>query len=191
METSFKQYLQTLTEDAFSKHEITEIENAFKILRLKKNEYLVRQKQVCLYFCYVQTGILQHAVAVQGEEKTTYLALKNSFTSSLKSFLSETPSRKSIKAVFDSELFILDFATFDRLYKNLPAFKLFYHKLIERQIFLIDDYRIDLLTLTPEERYQKLLTNEPKLLEQVPLHYLSSLLGISMRHMSRIRRQIK
>ncbi len=191
METSFKQYLQTLTENAFSKHEITEIENAFKVLRLKKNEYLVRQNQVCLYFCYVQTGILQHAVAVQDEEKTTYLALKNSFTSSLKSFLSVTPSRKSIKAVFDSELFILDFATFDRLYKNLPAFKLFYHQLIERQIFLIDDYRIDLLTLTPEERYQKLLTNEPKLLEQVPLHYLSSLLGISMRHMSRIRRQIK
>ena len=60
----------------------------------------------------------------------------------------------------------------------------------EKQICLIDDYRIDLLTLTPEERYKKLLTNEPKLLQEVPLHYLASFLGISSRHMSRIRKCI-
>ncbi len=63
--------------------------------------------------------------------------------------------------------------------------------LLENQIFLIDDYRIDLLALTPEERYQKLLHNEPKLLQEVPLHYLASFLGISTRHMSRIRKNIK
>ncbi len=55
---------------------------------------------------------------------------------------------------------------------------------------LIDDYRIDLLTLTPEERYKKLLATEPKLLQEVPLHYLASFLGISNRHMSRIRKNI-
>ncbi|WP_258932283.1 hypothetical protein [Flavobacterium oreochromis] len=55
---------------------------------------------------------------------------------------------------------------------------------------MIDDYRIDLLALTPEERYKKLLENEPKLLNEVPLHYLASFLGISNRHMSRIRKSI-
>lgn len=191
METYFAQHLQILTESAFSKHEIAEIQNAFKVVHLKKNDFLVRQGEICKYFCFVQSGILQHAVCIDEGEKTTYLALKNSFTSSLKSFLSKTPSRKSIKAVFDCELLVLDFTIFDELYKNHEAFKLFYHKLIERQIFLIDDYRIDLLTLSPEERYQKLLANEPNLLQQVPLHYLSSFLGISSRHMSRIRQQIK
>ena len=70
-------------------------------------------------------------------------------------------------------------------------FKTFYFELIEKQICLIDDYRIDLLALTPEERYKKLLENEPKLLNEVPLHYLASFLGISTRHMSRIRKNIK
>ena len=80
---------------------------------------------------------------------------------------------------------------FNYLLKNNKAFHQFYYSLIENQIFLIDEYRIDLLTLTPEERYTKLLTNEPKLLQEVPLHYLASFLGISTRHMSRIRKNIK
>lgn len=62
--------------------------------------------------------------------------------------------------------------------------------LTEKQICLIDDYRIDLLILTPEERYQKLLATEPSLLQEVPLDYLASFLGISSRHMSRIRKNV-
>ena len=79
---------------------------------------------------------------------------------------------------------------FKDLIENNKAFHQFYYNVIEKQICLIDDYRIDLLTLTPEERYKKLLATEPKLLQEVPLHYLSSFLGISSRHMSRIRKNI-
>ncbi len=78
----------------------------------------------------------------------------------------------------------------ERLINENEAFNKFYYNLIENQIYLIDDYRIDLLTLTPEERYKKLLLNDPHLLQLVPLHYLASFLGISSRHMSRIRKNV-
>lgn len=191
MEPDFLKQLQSVVGDGCSATDLKDIQQAFTPMPLKKNEYLVQQNQVCPYFCFVKSGILQHAVLIQEEEKTTYLALKNSFTASLKSFLTQTPSRKSIKAIFDCELYVLDAKRFNELHQHHPAFNRFYHQLIERQIFLIDDYRIDLLTLTPEERYQKLLINEPTLIQQVPLHYLASFLGISNRHMSRIRQQIK
>ena len=84
----------------------------------------------------------------------------------------------------------MDLNTFQILKENNKAFRQFYYNLIEKQICLIDDYRIDLLTLTPEERYKKLLTTEPQLIQQVSLHYLASFLGISSRHMSRIRKNI-
>ena len=138
----------------------------------------------------MESGILQHSVEVLDEEKTTYLALRNSFTSSLYSFLNQTPSRKNIKAIVDTQLWVVELKTFKILIENNAAFHSFYYDLIEKQICLIDDYRIDLLTLTPEERYKKLLITEPKLLQEVPLHYLASFLGISTRHMSRIRKNI-
>ena len=163
---------------------------SFSVLELKKNDYFVKENEVCTYFCYVESGILQHSILIEGEEKTSYLALKNSVTSSLSSFLFHKPSRKSIKAIADTKLWVVDLKTFKELIVNNEAFHQFYYNLIEKQICLIDDYRIDLLTLTPEERYTKLLTNDPKLLQEVPLHYLASFLGISSRHMSRIRKNI-
>lgn len=165
--------------------------NAFAYLPLKKNEFFVKEGEVCQHFCYIESGILQHSIMVEDEEKTTYLALRNSVTSSLNSFLFGKPSRKSIKAISDCGLWIVDLKTFKNLIENNEAFHQFYYNLIEKQLCLIDDYRIDLLTLSPEERYNKLLATEPKLLREVPLHYLSSFLGISSRHMSRIRRNIK
>lgn len=162
----------------------------FQILTLKKNDFFVKEGQICTYFCFVESGILQHSILVDEEEKTTYLALRNSVTSSLSSFLFDKPSRKNIKAIADCKLWVLDLKTFKELIENNKAFHEFYYNIIEKQICLIDDYRIDLLTLTPEERYKKLLATEPKLLQEVPLHYLSSFLGISSRHMSRIRKNI-
>ena len=162
----------------------------FQVLDLKKNDFFAKEGEVCHHFCFVESGILQHSIAVLEEEKTTYLALRNSVTSSLSSFLFGKPSRKSIKAIADSKLWIVDLKTFKDLMENNKAFHQFYYNVIEKQICLIDDYRIDLLTLTPEERYKKLLATEPKLLQEVPLHYLSSFLGISSRHMSRIRKNI-
>jgi CRP-like cAMP-binding protein len=162
----------------------------FQVLDLKKNDYFVKEGEVCRHFCFVESGILQHSIEVLDEEKTTYLALRNSVTSSLSSFLFGKTSRKSIKAIADCKLWIVDLKTFKDLIENNKAFHQFYYNVIEKQICLIDDYRIDLLTLTPEERYKKLLATEPKLLQEVPLHYLSSFLGISSRHMSRIRKNI-
>jgi CRP-like cAMP-binding protein len=186
----FSRFIKNATAND-SEKDREEIIRSFQALKLKKNGYLVTEGETCNYFCFVESGILQHSIEVLGEEKTTYLALRNSFTASLYSYLNQTPSRKSIKAIVDCELWVVDLRTFKNLIENNPAFHRFYYDLIEKQICLIDDYRIDLLTLTPEERYKKLLQTEPKLLQEVPLHYLASFLGISTRHMSRIRKNVK
>ncbi|AMO20533.1 Crp/Fnr family transcriptional regulator [Flavobacterium columnare] len=167
---------------------IKQFQSHFKPLYLKKNTFFVEQNEICRFFCFITSGILQHAIEIDHEEKTTYLSLKNTFTASLKSFLTQSPSRKHIKALVNTELLVISLEDFMKLKEENPVFNQFYYDLIERQSCLIDDYRIDLLALSPEERYKKLLENEPKLLNEVPLHYLSSFLGISNRHMSRIRK---
>jgi CRP-like cAMP-binding protein len=188
--TAFSNYITGLAASGNSPA-LDEIIKSFVRTPFKKNAFLVKEGNVCPYFCFLETGILQHSITVDGTEKTTYLALRHSATSSLYSFLNQTPSRKDVKAIADSVLWVVDLKTFKNLLSTNNLFKQFYYNLLERQICLIDDYRIDLLTMTPEERYRKLLATEPTLLQQVPLHYLASFLGISQRHMSRIRRNTK
>ena len=163
----------------------------FKEIHLKKNDFLVKQDEICKYFCFIDEGVLKHSIEIDGQEKTTYLGMKNTATVALNSFLLQQPSRKSIKALFDCHLWIMSRDVFLELRESNSDFRQFYYNLIEKQLCLIDEYRLDLLTLSPEDRYKKLLENEPKLIHDVPLHYLSSLLGISDRHMSRIRKNIK
>jgi len=186
-----KEYLKRIINDESLGVYMPEIISSFTMLQLKKNDFFVEEGFVCRHFGFIESGILQHSSIVLGEEKTTYLALKDSCVAALRSFLKKTSSRKNIKALSDCTLWVIDCDVFNTLIKKNKAFHTFYFNLIENQIFLIDDYRIDLLTLTPEERYHKLLVNEPNLLQEVPLHYLASFLGISSRHMSRIRKNIK
>lgn len=187
---NIKQYIQGILNDPSLEEQLPEILNSFETLILSKHQMLVEAGHICPYFCYIESGILQHSITVLGEEKTTYLGLKNTVTTALNSFKNKAPSRKSIRALSDTQLLVLSQDRFESLLQTSSAFQTFYFNLIENQIFRIDDYRIDLLTLTPEERYHKLLSNEPDLLKEVPLHYLASFLGISSRHMSRIRKNI-
>ncbi|MBQ0768499.1 MAG: Crp/Fnr family transcriptional regulator [Bizionia sp.] len=188
---NLENYLKGVIDTSDLEHHIPNILECFTNLKVHKNEVLLEEGSICKHFYYINTGVLQHAITVQGEEKTTYLGLKNSSTSALNSFMNSAPSRKNIKAISDCDLWIITSADFSTLLKTNRGFKAFYYKLIEKQIYRIDDYRIDLLTLSPEERYQKLLCNEPTILQEVPLHYLASFLGISSRHMSRIRKNTK
>ncbi|WP_299764081.1 Crp/Fnr family transcriptional regulator [uncultured Dokdonia sp.] len=188
---SFEAYLLTVINDTSLNHLVPEVLDTFSQIQLSKNEFFVTSGSICKYFCYIESGILQHSLDVLEEEKTTYLALKNSCTAALNSFKNNLPSRKNIKALTDCVLQVITIQEFEYLMQHNQAFYTFYYNLIENQIYKIDDHRIDLLILTPEERYQKLLHTEPTLLQKVPLHYLASFLGISLRHMSRIRKNIK
>ena len=161
--------------------------SCFNILNLKKFDYFVKENKVCQDFCFVESGILQHSILINDEEKTTYLALRNSVTTSLDSFLNQKPSRKTIKAIADCKLWVIDLPTFKNLIENNLAFHQFYYNLIEKQICLIDDYRIDLLTLTPEERYQKLLNLFPDITNRISLGNIASYLNITQETLSRIR----
>jgi len=185
---AFNAFIKSIVTTSYSENEMTELLSYFTFKELRKNESMVEEGTICPYFCYLETGILHHYIASENEDHTTYIALKNSCAAALKSFVHQIPSRKNIKALSHCELWIITFTDFTYLMNHNTLFFQFYHRLIENQIFLIDDYRINLLTLSPEERYQNLLLNEPTLLQQVPLHYLASFLGISNRHMSRIRK---
>lgn len=190
LKKNFEDYLRHIINDTEFDDFILEILESFSLIELKKNDFFVKEGKVCMYFCFIESGVLQHSINVLAEEKTTYLALKNSCTSALRSFMNKVPSRKNIKAISHCNLWVIRLEAFKDLLGKNEAFNAFYYNLIENQIYLIDDYRIDLLTLTPEERYKKLLSNDPELLQQVPLHYLASFLGISSRQMSRIRKNI-
>ncbi|MNY26270.1 hypothetical protein D3C86_1601080 [compost metagenome] len=54
---------------------------------------------------------------------------------------------------------------------------------LEKRLFLFQKEKA-------KKRYMDLLENQPDYVQQIPLQYLASYLGITSRHLSRLRREI-
>src|SRR5690554_5378389 len=105
--------------------------SSFQEITLKKNDFLVKQGEVCPYFCFIDEGVLRHTIEIDGQEKTTYLGMQNTVTVALNSFLLQQPSRKSIKALFDCRLWIMNQAVFLNFVERIPVFIRFFSILLK------------------------------------------------------------
>lgn len=163
----------------------------FLVKTYKKGDFFVRAGETSRYLGFIESGMFQYFVWKDGEEKTSYVSIAGTFLSSVMSYISETPARESVRALTDSEVCVISRTDLKALAAELPPFKDFYVGLLEWAVCGIDSSRHDLLVLTAEQRYEKLLREEPFLLQQIPLQYLVSMLGVTPRHLSRIRGNIR
>ena len=96
----------------------------------------------------------------------------------------------NIQALTDVSLMVIPKNEIDRLEKaSINWMKLL--KVMAEQSYINLEKRIFMLQKEKAEvRYQNLLENDPTLLLEVPLNYLASYLGITQRHLSRIRKAL-
>jgi CRP/FNR family transcriptional regulator, anaerobic regulatory protein len=175
----------------FAGDDLEKILNAFELQSFKKNDFIVEEGKTSRYIGFVETGMFQYYVIKDGEERTNYVSIENTFFASVLSFISETPSLENVKALVDSSISMISKTNLKMLLNEIPAFKDFYIGLLEVSLCGIDASRYDLIVLTAEQRYEKMLTNGPHLLQQIPLQHLASMLGVTPRHLSRIRSKIR
>ncbi len=181
-------YFQNL---GFTEDEATTLASAFNSKELKKGDFFVETDKISRSLAFLESGQLQYFfLDDNGEERTTYISLPNTFVTSLLSFLNETPANENIRALTRSRIWTISKDDLMHLRNENTKFKDFYIGLLEWQICCIDKDRFDLITLTAEQRYEKLVKEEPALLQQVPLQYIASMLGITPRHLSRLRTKI-
>lgn len=175
----------------FAGQDLEVIVNAFTSQIFTKNDYFVKEGQQSKYLAFIESGLFQYFITADSEERTTYIATEGNFLASLLSFLNEVPTSENIKAIDDGIIWKIDKSQLQKLQEQVTGFKNFYIKLLEWQLCCVDKSRLDLLMLTSEQRYEKMLREEPRLLQQIPLQYLASIIGVTPRHLSRIRNKIR
>lgn len=183
-----KKYFETI---GFAGNDLEKILNAFELKYFKKNDFIVEEGKTSRYIGFVETGMFQYYVIKDGEERTTYVSIENTFFASVLSFISEAPALENIRSLADGSISMISKPKLKMLVNEIPAFKNFYIGLLEETVCGIDASRHDLIVLTAEQRYEKMLIHEPHLLQQIPLQHLASMLGVTPRHLSRIRSKIR
>jgi len=175
------------TDAGFSPVDVVRITQAFTSKPFRKGEYLLQEGVICRHLGFVDSGLYQFFMLVNGEEKTTYVVGENGFLASLWSFLNDKSATESIRCIRPGRVWFIPKTDLRQLQQTIPGFLQFYVTLLEREICCVEESRYNLIALSAGERYEKLLRESPQLLNQISLHHLASLLGITGRHLSRIR----
>lgn len=164
---------------------------SISLKKLKKGDFFIREGKVSREVGFVSSGFLRsfyHNSA--GEEITYCFRFEGAFVSAFTSFLSQTPTTESIQALMDVEVYVISRDQLLKLQESSLNWLKFFKYQTEQEYMEMEKRVFLLQKESAEKRYEDLLTNYPSYLQQIPLNYLSSYLGITQRHLSRIRKAL-
>ena len=182
-----KTYLQKF--NILTENEINNFESKVKSKKLDKGDFFIKEGRISNEVGFVVSGLFRSFYYSSLEEEVTYcFTFSNSFVSAYSSFLSQRKTIENIQALTDIELLTISREEILKLEKSSTNWLKFF-KLIAEQEYIKMEKRIFLLQKeSAEKKYKDLLINQPEYLQSIPLNFLSSYLGITQRHLSRIRK---
>ena len=154
---------------------------------LKRGEYFIKVNQYCEKFSFVQSGFVRVFVNVKDKEITQWISSKGYFLTDLNSFVFKQRARWNMQALTDCKLYTIHKENYDRLNTIVPNWAEIEKRFIAGCFVTLEDRVFSHLSLSAEERYIQLFESNRELFNQVPLHYLASMLGMSPETFSRIR----
>lgn len=113
--------------------------------------------------------------------------IRNVFATDYRAYLTNQPSSIAIETLSEVRALILTKEAVDHMLERSLKFEIWTRKLNERAYVSMFDRAFSLLTMSATERYQKLLKDEPHLLQMFSNYYIASYLGIAPQSLSRIR----
>jgi CRP/FNR family transcriptional regulator len=186
MIAAFENYLRLQTD--LSQDDISRISTLAVTRKLRRNEFLLREGDICRHKIFIASGILRlYGLAPDGSEHILQFAPESSWTLDVESYDREVPAHTNIVAVEPSEVLLWPKADFTKLVDEIPQLKNFSQQLISRNIYNSRQRLLTTLGGTPEQKYEDFVQNSPGLLSRLPLWMIASYLGISLKTLTRIR----
>lgn len=179
--------------DQFFKADL-HIWNAFatniKVRSFAKNEIIKDYGKTEKYINILISGSVAHFVLANEKDICINLYYENQIFSDYLSFLTQSATAIKTQALEDSLIWSISHTDLQALYKSSST-GIFIGKAISDAMFIRkQSEQITLLTLSPTERYLKIIKERPEVFQRTSLKIVCSYLGITAESLSRIRKKI-
>ena len=103
--------------------------------KLRKNQYLLQEGDICKYTAFVNKGITKtYTIDDKGMEHILQFAAEGWWMGDLYSFFTEEPSIYNIEALEDCELLLISKPSWDILLEKVPAFERYFRILVQNNL---------------------------------------------------------
>ncbi|SHL60545.1 cAMP-binding domain of CRP or a regulatory subunit of cAMP-dependent protein kinases [Chitinophaga jiangningensis] len=163
--------------------------NGFHKVHLKKNDHFSHSGKICHHIGLVERGLMKCVFDTTGEERVFEFAYENNFIADYHSFITQTPSEKSIICLEDTTVMVIDRAQLQQLAAAHPFVAAMSEKMNELLFLKMHERVKSLLLSNATERYEQLLSSRADLANRIPQYLLASYLNVTPETISRIRRK--
>ena len=165
--------------------------NFYTSKKVSKNEFLLREGEVCHQTFFVEKGLLRmYSIDKNGKEHIIQFAPENWLISDRSSLYFNEQSSYFIDAIEDSEIVLLKQDFFINLTKIHPEISINNNLLLHNHIRHLQRRVKLLLGATAEERYLDFMKMYPNVFRRAPQWMIASFLGITPESLSRVRKEL-
>jgi len=162
-----------------------------KIRHLSKGDFFIREGKLCKEVAFINSGILRTFFTPESGEEITYcITFPNTLVTAYSALITSLPTLENIQAVSSCELLVVQKTDVDQLSQSSLNWTRFFKIIAEQQYIELEKRLFLFQKEKAKKRYIDLLENQPAYIQQIPLQYLASYLGITPRHLSRLRKEI-
>ncbi|MFV8347209.1 Crp/Fnr family transcriptional regulator [Flavobacterium sp. ZB4P13] len=169
--------------------EVETLQTFWKQKRLAKNEYLVRNGEVCTYDSFIILGSFKafYIHPETGKEEILFFAIEDWWATDLDSFANQTPSIYNIQALEESVVQQISYQSFEKLLLTIPKFERYFRLILQGYTASIHKRIILTNAHSAQERYDDFLKKYPKIVQKIPQYLIASYLGITPEFLSMLR----
>ena len=175
----------------FSEEELEAIIPKFKSISFSKNEYLLQEGKTENYYWFIESGFIRsYVVDTEGKDITTHFYSVGDIVIDWTSYFLRSPTRENIQALTDCTCWQLDYDTFQQLFHSIPSFREQGRTTLVNSYFMLKQQSVSMIADQAKERYIKLITDKPHIVQNISLKHIATFLGITDTSLSRIRKEI-
>jgi CRP/FNR family transcriptional regulator, anaerobic regulatory protein len=163
----------------------------FEPISYPKNCIVEEQDKIPEYLYFIVSGFMRlFYYDENGDENTNQINTPNDFVASYLSLIQGTSAKENLECITDCDLFRIKKTDLRALIEASENFKNFSLVIFESAMAITQIRANDLATLNAEQRYRKLLENQANVLQNIPIQYIASYLGMKPESLSRIRKNM-
>ena len=167
-----------------------EFSKYIEIRNFSKNDVVKDYFKTEKFINILVSGSVAHFVPNEEKDICINLYYENEIFSDCLSFLTQKPTIIKTECIEDTVLWSLNFTDLQKLYEKSNQSLLIGKAISDIMFTKKQSEQINLLTLSPTERYLKLIKERPLVFQRTPLKIIASYLGIAPESLSRIRKKI-
>lgn len=172
----------TMTHD-----ELDMLESVLVPMRFAKNEMILKEDEVCTNIYWVVRGLVRQFYYKNDKEVTEYMASENTIVMCIESLFREQPTKLQIKTLEPTVVIALPKADLEAVAMKSVNIQILYRKILEESLILSQHHADMLRFESAQDRYQRLVKDQPQLVLRAPLVYIASYLQMTPETLSRVR----